>query len=373
MKEIAFIHLWKYLKLPVCLLIVCCNTNSGKEPADTTSNTNLIQKGNGAAFLENTLTNRSIKNIRVIYQDSEGNYWFGSDGYGVYKYDGKKIIQYTHQDGLTGNQVQSIQQDKAGNLWFGTGGYEVSRFDGKYFKTFTSNDKLQFTSHLTSVWQLKPDDLWFGAGAGAYRYSDSTFTYLPFPETVAAGLSPEQLSAYAVYYTFKDSKGNVWFGTQTKGVCRFNGKTFTWFTDKGLSGPAVRAIYEDKHGNLWFGNNGYGLFKYDGKTLVNFTAQHKLGNPEFMKKGSLSVKSNPGTMARVWTIAEDKTGNLWIGTIDAGVWRFDGKNLTNYTVKDGLPSDVVNTIFKDKLGRLWFGTEGTGLVTFNGTSFKLEL
>lgn len=43
-----------------------------------------------------------------------------------------------------------------------------------------------------------------------------------------------------------------------------------------------------------------------------------------------------GTLARVWTINEDNNGNLWIGTIDACVWRYDGKNLTNYTTKDGL-------------------------------------
>ena len=75
-------------------------------------------------------------------------------------------------------------------------------------------------------------------------------------------------------------------------------------------------------------------------------------------------------MARVWTITDDKQGNLWIGTIDAGVWMFDGKTLTNYTTKDGLGSDFIWTIYKDKQGNLWFGTDGAGVYTFNGKTFK---
>ncbi|MGB3075409.1 MAG: two-component regulator propeller domain-containing protein, partial [Chitinophagales bacterium] len=75
-------------------------------------------------------------------------------------------------------------------------------------------------------------------------------------------------------------------------------------------------------------------------------------------------------LARVWTINEDNNGNLWIGTYDAGVWRFDGENLTNYTSIDGLTSNAINTIYKDRKGELWFGTDGAGVCKFNGISFS---
>ncbi len=126
-------------------------------------------------------------------------------------------------------------------------------------------------------------------------------------------------------------------------------------------------MFQDKSGNLWFGNNGGGLYRYDGKSLINFTEEKGLGNSEFIK--GLKMTDQPGTLARVWTIAEDKAGNLWFGTIDAGAWRYDGKTLTNFTMKDGLTSNAICTIYKDKTGTLWFGTHTGGVCKFNGKSF----
>ena len=74
-------------------------------------------------------------------------------------------------------------------------------------------------------------------------------------------------------------------------------------------------------------------------------------------------------MARVWCINEDNLGDIWIATIDAGVWRYDGKTLVNYSFKDGLSIPVITLIFKDKKGDLWFGSEGAGVFKFDGSKF----
>lgn len=309
------------------------------------------------------------KNIRSIFQDRNGNYWFGTNGVGVYRYNGKTLIQYTVKDGLPNNQVQSIQEDKNGNLWFGTGVFGVSRFDGQTFTTFTNKEKLQLSNGADIDWKIEPNDLWFYAGGGVYRYNSNSLVYLPLEKPnfnfTQSQSSPYNLSRYAVYSTIKDKKGNVWFGTQAQGVCRYDGKSFTWFTEKGLSGPAVLGLFEDSKGNIWFGNNGAGLFRYDGKSFINFTEEKGLGNKEFKASG----KSGIGTLARIYTINEDNDGNLWIGTVDSGVWKYDGNNLTNYTTKDGLTSNAVNVIYKDKNGELWFGTDADGVCKFNGKTF----
>ena len=323
---------------------------------------------------EGTLVTTLGKNIQCIFHDKNDNYWFGTQNMGIYRYGGGKLVQFTDKDGLSNNQIQTIQEDATGNIWFGTGGFGISRYDGKTMTSFKNLENLR--SNTKSDKELAAtDDLWFFAGDGMYRYVRGALTQFPIQETSfgsAQDQSPSnQLGPYAVYCSLKDTKGNLWFGTQSMGVCRYDpsgtsGESLTWFIDEGLAGPAVLALFEDKNGIIWFGNNGSGLFRYDpasGK-MTNFTKEKGLSNDEFRKTG----KAGPGTLARIYSINEDNSGNLWIGTADAGAWHYDGKHLKNYTIKDGLTSNAVTTIFKDKKGELWFGTE-TDVCKFNGTSF----
>ncbi len=76
--------------------------------------------------------------VRSIIQDSKGILWFGTDGGGVSRYDGKSFTNYTTSQGLANNKVLSITEDSKGNLWFGTYGGGVSRYDGKSFSNFTT-------------------------------------------------------------------------------------------------------------------------------------------------------------------------------------------------------------------------------------------
>ena len=165
----------------------------------------------------------------------------------------------------------------------------------------------------------------------------------------------------------EDRSGNIWIASWD-GIIQYDGKQFTNYTLKfGLRQFHVFSMLEDSKGNLWFGNNGSGLFRYDGTALINFTEEKGLSNPEFR----LSGKDGPNTLARVYSINEDRNGDLWIGTVDAGVWRYDGTNLTQYTTRDGLTSNAINTIYKDHLGDLWFGTDADGVCRFNGKKFEM--
>lgn len=196
-------------------------------------------------------------------------------------------------------------------------------------------------------------------------YDGKSFTNFSIqPETYTPSLN-DMNRPYSVYCTLIDKSGNVWFGTQEKGVCRYDGKSFIFFTGQGLDKAAVRTLFQDNKGNIWAGNNGAGLFRYNGNSFTNFTDEKVLANRDFLK----NLKAKEGTLARPWTINEDDNNNLWIGTIDAGVWRYDGKNLTNYTTKDGPADNSIWTIYKDKNGELWFITGGESIFKFNGNTF----
>jgi ligand-binding sensor domain-containing protein len=69
----------------------------------------------------------------------------------------------------------------------------------------------------------------------------------------------------------EDKSGNMWFGTNGAGICRYDGSTFTHFTEKeGLNGNIISCMMEDKAGNIWIGTWGKGIAKYDGKKFTQF-------------------------------------------------------------------------------------------------------
>lgn len=215
-----------------------------------------------------------------------------------------------------------------------------------------------------------------------------------------------QISEY-IRRVYQDKKGNIWLGTNGDGVACYNGRSLFYFTvEDGFGGRAVRGIIEDKAGNIWFGTD-LGVTKYDGKSFVNFTKQDGLSDNDVWsiledKNGMLWVgtrgglcrydlyKYSPGvkrfspfplplsdvinpvsrfSAKLVWSIAEDKTGKIWLGTDGAGVYCYDGKSFTHFAEKDGLCNNNVGCILSDKRGNLWFGTRFAGVCRYDGKKF----
>lgn len=128
--------------------------------------------------------------IRAIFQDSKGNYWFGSLQEGVAVYNGKSFAYYTNDDGLTDNQIHSIQEDKEGIIWFNTL-MGVSSYDGERIKNRIKADldrsqnilPTKTDTPVQGEWIKSDNDLWFEAGIqeGVYRFDGQKLNYLAFP------------------------------------------------------------------------------------------------------------------------------------------------------------------------------------------------
>ena len=293
--------------------------------------------------------------IRCIFQDSKNNYWFTTDGQGILKYDGKNISRFTTKHGLCNDFVWNVWESADGKIWLKTRD-AICYFDGMTFTTVKPEDNALQDKNSNYTNDLLLVD---------HYYTGKLLVKIPLPHTSPINPTTDFHFEYDIFATCKDRKGNIWLGTCNKGVCVYDGKNYTWINNKELK-PAVRAIFEDKNGVIWIGNNGEGLFKYENGILVNFSKEKKLHNYD-LEKYPLGKE---GMMSRVWTITDDAQGNLWIGTIDNGVWKSDGKTVTNYTTKNGLLIDAIWTIYKDKKGELWFGTDGDGVYKFNGTLFE---
>ena len=112
----------------------------------------------------------------------------------------------------------------------------------------------------------------------------------------------------------------------------------------------VVSVFEDSKDNLWFGTLEKGIAKYDEKKLTYFTINDGL-------------PSN-----RVVNVIEDDKGFLWFAT-GAGLSKFDGKNFTNFSTKDGLCNDTISNLMIDSKGNFWIGT-WNGVCKFNGEKFS---
>lgn len=123
----------------------------------------------------------------------------------------------------------------------------------------------------------------------------------------------------------------------------------------------VHCSLQDKVGNLWFGTTGEGVYRYDGKEFTQFT-----------EKDGLSDN-------KVWSIIEDKSGKIWFGT-DGGVSRYDGKTISKipFTIisSNGFGTTIqessknsVWSMYQDKNGIIWFGTS-QDLYRYDGKLFS---
>ena len=301
------------------------------------------------------------KSVLYVFQAKNNDYWFGSNDRGVYRYDGKAIVNFTTKDGLVSNQIRGVQEDKSGNIYFTT--YEgISKFDGQAFTTLSVA-----AGSAPTDWKKQPDDLWFVGPPDAgvvYRYDGKSLHRLTFPKTKLGdehfAKSPRSkfpnaiFSPYDVYCILKDSKGNLWFGTSNVGVCRYDGKSFDWLTDRLLTGAPVRSIFEDKSGNYWFSYSG-------GAWLDGFRAVNDIGKLQDRAKT---------TIVEGMSILEDDNGKLWTAAFRAGAFNYDGEHKVGYPIKEGNTVIEVFAIYKDNQGVLWLGTHNGGAYRFNGKTFK---
>ena len=121
--------------------------------------------------------------------------------------------------------------------------------------------------------------------------------------------------------------------------------------EQGLSSSYICDVLEDKSGNIWIGTMGGGVCRYDGETFSYYTVKEGLADNV------------------VNSICEDYKGNLWFGT-NNGVTFYNGITFTNYSQKEGLKSNSVKVVFEDKKHNIWLGTSG-GLHCYDGKTFKI--
>jgi ligand-binding sensor domain-containing protein len=253
-----------------------------------------------------------------VLEDRKGNLWLASQDSGVYfqpaGQTGFKLFKA--KDGTGISSALHIYEDRAGNIWFG-----ASRYDGKSFRTFTTKDGFP-SNNIRLLLEDKTGKLWFGGqGENMFVYDARLNGEVGQGKTFNVLKNEDGKAFNGVWSIIEDKKGNIWFGAD--GLWRYDGRIFT-----KVSQRSPYAIIEDKKGNIWTTgevklNGESGLSRYDQKCLYN--KKPTVTEIKSTKKGVLCG------------ILEANDGSIWFGVMgpEAGVYRYDGKTITDFKSKEG--------------------------------------
>lgn len=321
----------------------------------------------------NGRNNYSLKGkaVKTILIDEQGIYWVATFRSGVNKYDKNlaffNLMQSNAYDpfGLNAPVVTSFTPATEKSVYVGTDGGGLSLFDIPT-RTFhhiqlSKNSADNKLSILTM--EKVGSEIWIGT------YLQGLFIYNPetgLSRQVKKGAGPDNIKGSDVFCIKKDSRGNVWVGTNGEGVDCYNlaTKKFTHFNkdEKGnrkidINGY-IRAVEEDNEGNIWIGTNGTGIAVYNPVT----------GNAKLFSKANQTLLDN-----NVTSIFSTETGITYIGTVGGGltIYNQKTKKFSNYSEQNGLANAVIYKILEDNAGKIWVSTN-SGISSFDPQAKKFK-
>jgi len=324
----------------------------------------------------------SSNQVRTLVEAPDGSLWFGTHS-GLDHYVDGKVESFTIATGLRNDRILALRFDRAGSLWVGTDGAGVARYRNGEFEWFDMTDGLA-GNQIRSIWQSRSGEMWFGSyGGGASRLLDGEWT--TFAQI-------DGLAGNHVADIREDRDNAIWFATSA-GLSRWSHGTLTSFdASNGMPNGLNVALFEDREGSLWIGSNGGGVARLRDAAVINFTADEGLssGNARVVlaaRDGSMWIGTDQGLSrvrdgvtrqltapelrTRIFALAEDSKGVIWVGTQGSGLLKLEDERVVRRISRaDGLSNDVVRAILPTRDGALMVGTD-IGLNRIEGDKIKV--
>ena len=312
-------------------------------------------------FNKYTISEDRILSMR---RDKSGLIWLGTEGAGLNIFDPQSssfnLYKYNslNTNSISNDIVMSIRQQGDIN-WIATraGGLNaINSKDGKITRYQNSQSSKFDMNQLNSLEIASDGKLWLG--------SDINGIFLFDPKTNQAqnyrydpNFKKNQISNNAITSIIPLSDSIIWISTWGGGLNKFNFREKV-FTNIPIAPSNSRNVgwcmYKDKFGMLWVGTNGNGLLQINPQNGDKVFYANERNNPK-------SLSNNV-----VYYIMESSDGLMWLGTGGGGINKFDREKqvFTSYTMKDGLPNDMVMGILEDGRKNLWVSTSN-GLCKFD--------
>lgn len=258
----------------------------------------------------------------------------------------------TNNDGLPGNTVFSTCQDYKGFIWIGSKN-GLCKYDGKTILQYDiKNEKGESLSNalVRQVFEDSKHRLWVIAQKEVNLYDRS--------KDVFNCITTDSLLIYRRVMC-EDKNGTIYLAGS--GVLVYNEKQGQFEPFRQSNGQEVianiPALTIDTSECLWIGKEHTGIICIDLKSREKTEINHNVNDTSSL----LSDK--------IVSLYTDKTGRVWIGTLDKGVCYFDRTN-GRFISLEGFPDICVRTFAEDLNGDIWIGSED-GLYIYSPESGKL--
>ncbi|GET33853.1 hybrid sensor histidine kinase/response regulator [Prolixibacter bellariivorans] len=326
---------------------------------------------------------------------------------GMYPYNNSSFLIKTQKDGVflynkfTGTVVHQSENgfpfempnveittfftDSQKNLWIGSydQGFTV-RYS--YKERFNNNNYLRSKLDGISVTSVTPDkenNLWIVTRSHSvqiYRNDTKKLQQIPL-ESLSPHWSPFQ---HRVRKVFVDRENNIWLlsdwlllkARYHKGKLEIKKD---WYFPTG-----IMCITQDPRGTIWLGGrneniyvmrkgeNRFELFPLYGKgfkftpkmitlstgqvLVATFEEDLQLIDPDTWKVSTIPIlKYIKSSKFIPVSLYEDTVGDIWIGTIANGLFRYSTKNRKMEALQ-GTACPDISSITEDALGNIWVGT-----------------
>ena len=314
-----------------------------------------------------------------IIEDHRGNLWLGTWGYDLMRYDPKtqQLVKYPQMNSRKSSHV--IQEDDEHRIWVGGWGAGVHVLENAWdldkltWQTFTTPDLIgnisysmhfdadrhqmligssrgitvadthhlgQFTrlldsdghafpgEEVTGIVQRRDGQLWIGmigGGVVAIEPSDAKFGQSAFDQKF------HNLKTTSVRSIYADRNGYLWMGIGTQGLAvedLSSGQTYNWneipaLTAGGHAMTTVYAITQTYDGHIW-------VATYDAE-IIDITPPAQGQDIRSLKAEIYKADAAPfAPSARIYTLFEDHSDNLWIAGAGGIVKRRPDRTIERY-------------------------------------------
>lgn len=306
--------------------------------------------------------NKDVKFVNSLLSDG-GLLWVGTERKGIKMFIPRKfgMKSFVHDSSdpssISSSPVNAVYQDVSGDWWIGTSEYGLNKADPQ-FRRFEHYSPANTDLSNISITDIDADGegrIWLGTWGRGIDVVDRDN-----PGKILAHVETPTGSEYVVKYVtmlmYDFMNDLMWIGTN-QGLMTYDVKSGAItepFDNASKSEAWMLGGVIDPDGILWLGGK-YGLYK------INLKSRKPDGTFDVVRYKNRLDDPDSNVIERVSALCLAADGSLWIGSNGNGLYKrnlgADGsETFTRYSIRDGLPGDIITGLHEDSEHRLWVVT-----------------